>query len=139
MKQWGFTLCMGIVLFRKEMNSRTSFWGFLDDLCMAVEDEREDDQDMINKVLLGGDIIWNNSTDQPPINDPFSNLGNITGKTTDGLVVRALSSKDFCRLTCFKDRKHYVRHTRFDHKNWLLNNDWENAFYEANDFKGLIN
>ncbi|CAH1792819.1 unnamed protein product [Owenia fusiformis] len=136
--EWGFTLCMGLVLFRKEMNSQRSFWGFLDDMCTARLVHVVGDQRLINEVLIGEGIKWNvNYKEQQEKID----LGNIlvTGKTTDGLIVKVLSPNDFCRLACHKGQTQYVWHKRTEHKNWLLKNDWEKLLTKVNDIRMLVN
>ncbi|CAH1787928.1 unnamed protein product, partial [Owenia fusiformis] len=87
------------------------------------------------EVLIGSGIKWNNTT------KPFDNPGNIVGVTTDGLVVRALSAINSCRITCFKRKKHYVWHTRrkSENTNWLLKNDWEKLLTKGNNITMLVN
>ncbi|CAH1787929.1 unnamed protein product, partial [Owenia fusiformis] len=114
-----------------------SFWGFLDDMCEAVAltANAVDDQVMVNEVLIGSGIKWNNTT------QPFNNPGNIVGMTTEGLLVRTLSAKDSCRITCYKRKKHYVWHTRrkSENTNWLLKNDWEKLLTKGNNITMLVN
>ncbi|CAH1787924.1 unnamed protein product, partial [Owenia fusiformis] len=115
--------------------SQASFWGFLDEMCEALALNAIDDQAMVNEVLIGSGIRWKNT--KHPLNNP----GNIIGMTTDGLVVRALSATDSCRITCSKRKKHYVWHTRrmSGNKNWLLKNDWEKLLTKGNNITMLVN